>query len=70
MDGKGRVLATVFVERRWRTVKYEDVYIGDTKPSRSVVPEYLISLNGTTRNGNIRRFFTTTLLRFILVSLP
>jgi putative transposase len=26
MDGKGRCLDNVFVERLWRTVKYEDVY--------------------------------------------
>lgn len=27
MDGKGRALDNVFVERLWRSVKYEDVYI-------------------------------------------
>jgi putative transposase len=27
MDGKGRCLDNVFVERLWRTVKYEDVYV-------------------------------------------
>ena len=27
MDGKRRALDNIFVERRWRTVKYEDVYI-------------------------------------------
>jgi len=27
MDGKGRCLDNVFVERRWRTVKYEDIYL-------------------------------------------
>jgi putative transposase len=27
MDGKGRCLDNVFVERLWRTVKYEEVYI-------------------------------------------
>jgi putative transposase len=26
-DGRGRVLDTVFVERLWRTVKYEGIYI-------------------------------------------
>jgi putative transposase len=29
MDGKGRCLDNVFVERLWRTVKYEDVYLRD-----------------------------------------
>ncbi len=27
MDGRGRVFDNIFVERLWRTVKYEDVYI-------------------------------------------
>jgi putative transposase len=27
MDGKGRALDTIFTERLWRTVKYEEVYI-------------------------------------------
>ena len=27
MDGRGRALDNVFVERLWRTVKYEDIYI-------------------------------------------
>ena len=27
MDGRGRALDNVFVERRWRTVKYEEVYL-------------------------------------------
>jgi putative transposase len=34
MDGRGRCLDNVFVERLWRTVKYEDVYLRgyDTVP--------------------------------------
>ena len=27
MDGKGRYQDNIFVERRWRTVKYEEVYL-------------------------------------------
>jgi len=27
MDGKGRAIDNIFVERLWRTVKYEDIYI-------------------------------------------
>lgn len=34
MDGKGRCLDNVFVERLWRTVKYEEVYL---KSYRSLV---------------------------------
>ena len=29
MDGRGRVFDNIFVERLWRSVKYEDVYIKD-----------------------------------------
>jgi putative transposase len=29
MDGRGRALDNVFVERLWRSVKYEDVYVKD-----------------------------------------
>ncbi|MFL7868505.1 MAG: transposase, partial [Anaerolineales bacterium] len=29
MDGRGRALDNVFVERLWRTVKYEHVYLHD-----------------------------------------
>ena len=29
MDGRGRALDNVFVERLWRTVKYEEVYLHD-----------------------------------------
>jgi len=27
MDGKGRALDNIFIERLWRTVKYEDIYL-------------------------------------------
>lgn len=29
MDGRGRALDNVFIERLWRTVKYEDIYLKD-----------------------------------------
>lgn len=29
MDGKGRALDNIFVERLWRTLKYEDIYLKD-----------------------------------------
>jgi len=34
MDGKGRALDNVFVERLWRTVKYEDIYLKDYRSPR------------------------------------
>lgn len=27
MDGRGRVLDNIFIERLWRTVKYEDIFL-------------------------------------------
>ncbi len=27
MDGKGRALDNIFIERLWRTVKYEEIYL-------------------------------------------
>ena len=29
MDGRGRALDNVFVERLWRTIKYEEIYLKD-----------------------------------------
>ena len=29
MDGRGRALDNVFIERLWRSVKYEEVYLKD-----------------------------------------
>ena len=29
MDGRGRALDNVFIERLWRSVKYEEVYLHD-----------------------------------------
>lgn len=29
MDGRGRVLDNIFIERLWRTIKYEDIYLKD-----------------------------------------
>lgn len=29
MDGKGRVYDNIFIERLWRTVKYENIYLND-----------------------------------------
>ena len=27
MDGKGRALDNIFIERLWKSVKYEDIYL-------------------------------------------
>lgn len=48
MDGRGRALDNIFVERLWRTVKYEDVYLKkyDGLPSLLLgLTEYLMFYN-------------------------
>lgn len=37
MDGRGRVFDNIFIERLWRTVKYEEVYIRDYRSVREAV---------------------------------
>ena len=37
MDGRGRALDNVFVERLWRTVKYEEVYLKDDETPQEAV---------------------------------
>lgn len=36
MDGRGRALDNAFVERLWRTVKYEDLYLKDYEDGRAL----------------------------------
>ena len=40
MDGRGRALDNIFVERLWRSVKYEEVYLKDYR----YVPEAMMGL--------------------------
>ena len=58
MDGRGRALGDVLVERPWRSVKYEDVYIW----CYEAVPELRRGWGGTsastTRRGRISRWAT------------
>lgn len=37
MDGKGRAIDNVFIERLWRTVKYEEVYLKDYKTGSQAI---------------------------------
>jgi putative transposase len=41
MDGRGRVFDNIFVERLWRTVKYEDIYLKEY----GTVPELEVGLD-------------------------
>lgn len=43
MDGRGRALDNIFVERLWRSVKYEEVYLHDyqsVREARNSLDEY------------------------------
>ncbi len=51
MDGRGRALDNIFVERLWRTVKYEEVYL----KSYDSVPEAIASLRAYLRFYNEER---------------
>lgn len=49
MDGRGRVYDNIFVERLWRTVKYEEVYLHDysmVSEARNGLTRYFLFYNG------------------------
>jgi len=52
MDGRGRALDNIFVERLWRSVKYEDVYL----KGYASVPGRLLGLAGYFEFYNSERF--------------
>jgi len=48
MDGRGRCLDNIFVERLWRSLKYEEVYLKDyetVEQARKGIEEYFIFFN-------------------------
>lgn len=48
MDGRGRVYDNIFVERLWRSVKYETVYVNDWQQvpeARTGLSEYFVFYN-------------------------
>jgi putative transposase len=58
MDGKGRWLDNVFVERLWRSVKYEDVYLkayASIAEARHGLREYFEFYNRQRRHQNLDR---------------
>jgi putative transposase len=51
MDGRGRALDNIFVERLWRSLKYEDIYL----KSYNSVPELMLGLTEYFRFYNTER---------------
>ena len=50
MDGRGRCMDNVFIERLWRSLKYEAVYLvelGDGFQAERVIGDWLVFYNGT-----------------------
>ena len=58
MDGKGRWMDNVFIERLWRTVKYEEVYLRayeDIGTARASLRRYFEFYNTERRHQSLDR---------------
>ena len=58
MDGKGRWIDNVFIERFWRSVKYEEVYLyayADLLEARRGLGSYVGYYNGERRHSSLDR---------------
>ena len=56
MDGKGRWIDNVFIERFWRSLKYEEVYLyayADLKEAKRGVERYICYYNGERRHSSL-----------------
>lgn len=56
MDGKGAWRDNVFVERLWRTVKYEEVYLkayASVSEARASIERYLSFYNSTRPHSSL-----------------
>jgi len=71
MDGRGAWRDNVFVERLWRSVKYEEVYVrahGSVSDARASLGRYLAFCNSRRPHSSIDRktpdhvYFNTPLL--------
>jgi hypothetical protein len=57
MDSKGRTLDNIFIERLWRSLKYEEVYINDyetPRDARNGISEYLGFYNSERPHQSLR----------------
>jgi putative transposase len=48
MNGKGRSIDNIAIERFWRTIKYEEIYLNDYKSMRELrysIDNYIIKYN-------------------------
>jgi putative transposase len=58
MDGRGAWRDNVFVERLWRTIKYEEVYLhayGNVPEARAAIGKYLTFYNSKRPHSSLDR---------------
>ena len=58
MDGKGRWVDNVFVERLWRSIKYEELYLRayeSVPEARSRIAEYMRFYNSERKHQSLGR---------------
>lgn len=56
MDGKGRATDNAYIERFWRTIKYEHIYLNPTDNTLKLycgIRDYIIYYNGKQRQKNL-----------------
>ena len=58
MDGKGRWIDNVFIERFWRSLKYEEVYLRayeNLKQAKQYIRNYIVDYNQDRRHTSLNR---------------
>ena len=58
MDGRGRAFDNIFIERLWRTVKYEEVYLydyADGNEARDRLEKYFLFYNHQWRHSSLEK---------------
>ena len=56
MDGKGRALDNIAIERFWRSLKYEDVYVNrypSIKEAKEGIAKYIDFYNNTRLHSSL-----------------
>ncbi len=73
MDGKGRAIDNIFIERLWRTVKYEHIYLhvyGDGLSLYKGLQHYFIFYNDESRHQSLHYETPLTLYQRLHNSTP
>jgi len=67
-NGRGRYFDNIFVERLWRSVKYEEVYLNDYDSMNTAHRRLRDYFNFSTENGFINRSITVHHIRCMEVT--